>query len=64
MRKIIKLEGNAAQPVQRKRVAAYARVSSGKDAMLTPSLLKSATITIILAAGVIGSWPVSMPTRR
>lgn len=34
MRKIIKLEGNAAQPVQRKRVAAYARVSSGKDVML------------------------------
>lgn len=34
MRKIIKLEGNAAQPAQRKRVAAYARVSSGKDAML------------------------------
>lgn len=34
MRKIIKLEGNAAQPTQRKRVAAYARVSSGKDAML------------------------------
>lgn len=34
MRKIIKLEGNAAQPVRRKRVAAYARVSSGKDAML------------------------------
>lgn len=34
MRKIIKLEGPAAQPVQRKRVAAYARVSSGKDAML------------------------------
>lgn len=33
MRKIIKLEG-APQPVQRKRVAAYARVSSGKDAML------------------------------
>lgn len=33
MRKIIKLEG-ASQPVQRKRVAAYARVSSGKDAML------------------------------
>lgn len=34
MRKIIKLEEKAAQPVQRKRVAAYARVSSGKDAML------------------------------
>ncbi len=34
MRKIIKLEGGGAQPVQRKRVAAYARVSSGKDAML------------------------------
>lgn len=34
MRKIIKLESSAAQPVQRKRVAAYARVSSGKDAML------------------------------
>lgn len=34
MRKIIKLEGTAAQLVQRKRVAAYARVSSGKDAML------------------------------
>lgn len=34
MRKIIKLEGNGSQPVQRKRVAAYARVSSGKDAML------------------------------
>lgn len=34
MRKIIKLEGSGAQPVKRKRVAAYARVSSGKDAML------------------------------
>lgn len=34
MRKIIKLESTQAQPVQRKRVAAYARVSSGKDAML------------------------------
>ncbi len=33
MRNIIKLEGNP-QPVERKRVAAYARVSSGKDAML------------------------------
>lgn len=34
MRKIIKIEGTGAQPVKRKRVAAYARVSSGKDAML------------------------------
>lgn len=34
MRKIIKLEGNTVQPVRRKRVAAYARVSLGKDAML------------------------------
>lgn len=34
MRKIVKLEPTAAQAVQRKRVAAYARVSSGKDAML------------------------------
>lgn len=34
MRKIIKLEGSGARPVKRKRVAAYARVSSGKDAML------------------------------
>lgn len=34
MRKIIKLEKPQTQPVQRKRVAAYARVSSGKDAML------------------------------
>lgn len=34
MRKIIKLEKPQAQSVQRKRVAAYARVSSGKDAML------------------------------
>lgn len=33
MRKIIRLEA-APQPVKRKRVAAYARVSSGKDAML------------------------------
>lgn len=33
MRKIIKLEGTP-QPAKRKRVAAYARVSSGKDAML------------------------------
>lgn len=33
MRKIVKLEGTG-QPVQRKRVAAYARVSSGKDTML------------------------------
>ena len=34
MRKIIKLENSQEQPVRRKRVAAYARVSSGKDAML------------------------------
>ena len=34
MRKIVKLEPTAVQTVQRKRVAAYARVSSGKDAML------------------------------
>lgn len=34
MRNIIKLESTATRPVQRKRVAAYARVSSGKDAML------------------------------
>lgn len=33
MRKITKLE-TVKQPVQRKRVAAYARVSSGKDAMI------------------------------
>ena len=34
MRKIIKIEGAGTQLVKRKRVAAYARVSSGKDAML------------------------------
>ena len=34
MRKIIKLEKTALTPVKRKRVAAYARVSSGKDTML------------------------------
>ncbi len=34
MRKIVKLEPTAVHAVQRKRVAAYARVSSGKDAML------------------------------
>lgn len=34
MRKIIKLEAPLPQTVKRKRVAAYARVSSGKDAML------------------------------
>lgn len=34
MRKIVKLEPTAVQTVQRKRVATYARVSSGKDAML------------------------------
>lgn len=34
MRKIIKLEAKETSPVKRKRVAAYARVSSGKDAML------------------------------
>ncbi len=34
MREIIKLESKITQPVKRKRVAAYARVSSGKDAML------------------------------
>lgn len=34
MRKIIKLGSNTAQPVRRKRVATYARVSSWKDAML------------------------------
>lgn len=34
MRNIIKLEASDQQPVRRKRVAAYARVSSGKDAML------------------------------
>lgn len=34
MRKIIKLEASSPLTVKRKRVAAYARVSSGKDAML------------------------------
>lgn len=34
MRKIVKLKPIVTQTVQRKRVAAYARVSSGKDAML------------------------------
>lgn len=34
MREITKLETTALQPVRRKRVAAYARVSSGKDAQL------------------------------
>lgn len=34
MREVIKLESKITQPVKRKRVAAYARVSSGKDAML------------------------------
>lgn len=34
MRTIIKLENTDMTPVRRKRVAAYARVSSGKDAML------------------------------
>lgn len=34
MRKITKLEKTALMPVKRKRVAAYARVSSGKDAQL------------------------------
>lgn len=34
MRKIKKIEQTAIQPVKRKRVAAYARVSSGKDAQL------------------------------
>lgn len=34
MRKITKLEKTALTPVRRKRVAAYARVSSGKDAQL------------------------------
>lgn len=34
MRKIKKIEQSATHPVKRKRVAAYARVSSGKDAQL------------------------------
>lgn len=34
LRKITKLEKTALTPVKRKRVAAYARVSSGKDSML------------------------------
>lgn len=34
MREITKIEGRNMQPVKRKRVAAYARVSSGKDAQL------------------------------
>lgn len=34
MREITKIEGRTTQPVKRKRVAAYARVSSGKDAQL------------------------------
>ncbi|MCL1976227.1 MAG: recombinase family protein [Firmicutes bacterium] len=34
MREIRKIEARATGPIQRKRVAAYARVSSGKDAML------------------------------
>lgn len=34
VRNIIKLAAKETSPVHRKRVAAYARVSSGKDAML------------------------------
>lgn len=34
MREITKIEGQGAHPVKRRRVAAYARVSSGKDAQL------------------------------
>ncbi len=34
MRKITKLESQNVQPIKRKRVAAYARVSSGKDAQI------------------------------
>ena len=34
MREVIKLDAKNILPVQRKRVAAYARVSNGKDAML------------------------------
>ena len=34
MRKITTIKRTTLQPIQRKRVAAYARVSSGKDAML------------------------------
>lgn len=34
MREITKLENTVLQPVKRKRVAAYARVSSGKDAQI------------------------------
>ncbi len=34
MREVIKLDAKKILPVQRKRVAAYARVSNGKDAML------------------------------
>lgn len=34
MREITKIEGRNTQPIKRKRVAAYARVSSGKDAQL------------------------------
>lgn len=34
MRKITKIESRNTQPVKRKRVAAYARVSSGKDAQI------------------------------
>lgn len=34
MRKITKLESRNVQPIRRKRVAAYARVSSGKDAQI------------------------------
>lgn len=34
MKEITKIESKNTQPVKRKRVAAYARVSSGKDAQL------------------------------
>lgn len=34
MREVIKLDAKKILPAQRKRVAAYARVSNGKDAML------------------------------
>ncbi len=34
MRKITKIASRPTDPLRRKRVAAYARVSSGKDAML------------------------------
>lgn len=50
-------------PTAKKRVAAYARVSSGKDAMLIPFLHRSAITAVLFRRITTGNMSVCTLTR-